>query len=352
MLKRALLILSFLWAFQAFAQDTHQAQLAGRSVALHLVKADTLAAVPWPAEDVTLKQAPVVVGADQNIYLLLQANGIAPDSEAFALVYDLNPKLKDVGSLSSNSQVQLPAVVGGPQLQALFHSGAIAQLVIDPELHHDLSDSIVSLKTFAPDVNSLTSQPEAQRQIQSLIQWFAEIETRYKRGTDPPLSHATLLQMRDEATLLLSLLTEAKISKQQIKPSGIAQLSALYDDIMLEMRQYGQTLAGVAPKGEPSYEVKVNIKGADESYASGLRVYYIYNGLFPPPPDAPPATSLGFRNLGSGQSETLLQKNYRVWAAKDGDAIHPVTPPYLLRIDGTSAGPLTVDLSLTGGTHP
>jgi hypothetical protein len=351
-LKRALFIVSLLWVCLAPAEDTHQVQLAGRSVALHLVRADTLAAVPWPAEDVVLKQTPAVIGADQNIYLLLQANGVAPDSEAFALIYDLNPKIKDVGLLSSTTQVQLPAVVGGPQLQALFQSGVVTQLVVDPELRHDLSDSIARLKAFAPEVNGLGFPPESQQQIQSLIQWFGEIETRFKRRTDPPLSHTTLLQMRDEAMLLQSLLMQAKTSHEQIKPSGVAQLSAIYDDIMLEMRQYGQTLADATPKAESSYEVRVNIKGANENYVSGLRVYYIFNGLFPPPPEQPPVTSLGFRNLGSGQSENLLQKNYRVWAAKDGDAIHPVTPPYLLRIDGAAASPLTVDLSLTSGSHP
>jgi hypothetical protein len=350
--QTAIFLLLLFGLCNSAAQDSHLARLAGRDVAMQLVKVDDLTSVPWPDTEVVLREAPTLIKADQNIYMLLQANGVAPDSEAFALVYDLNPAIKDVGSLSPNSRLQLPAVTGGPQLQSLLKNGVVAQLVVDPELRQEFEASIAGLKSLAPSIGALTSQPECQQQVQNLIQWFTEIETRFRRRTDVPLSHATLLQMRDEAGLLQSLLAQAKASHQPITSVGTTQVAAIYDDIKLEMRQYGQTLAGVAPRAESSYVVKVNIKGTNESYISGLRVYYTFNGLFPPPPEPPPARSMGFRNLGSGQSENLLQKNYRVWAAKDGDASHPVTPPYLLRIDLTASGPVTVDLSLSGGSHP
>lgn len=349
-MRRAIFTLLVIAATQAYAQDVYQLQLAERTVGLRLVKADTLAPVAWPDEKIALEQESALITVNQNVYMLLQGNGVAPDSEAFAIVYDLNPEIKDVGSLSPNTKVQLPKVVGGPQIRALLQNGTLTEFVVDPELRNDLNESIASLRTLSPQINQLSSQSQTQQQIQSLLQWFDNIEKRFKRRTDPPLSHTTLLQMRDEARLLQSILVTASQQQKEITPGGAQQISAIYEDVKLEMNEYGQSLAGVAPKAESSYQVTVKIKGADEKYISGLRVYYILNGLFPPPPQHPPETSLGFRNLGSSQSETLLQKNYRLWAAKDGDANHPVTPPYLLHIEAGAVSPLQVDLSLTNDT--
>jgi hypothetical protein len=94
--------------------------------------------------------------------------------------------------------------------------------------------------------------------------------------------------------------------------------------------------------------VIVNIKGGNPKSVDKLRVYYTYNGLFQQLPAQPPIESFGFPHTGSGQSDILLGKHYQVWAAKDGDANHPLTPPYLLRIDDTAVSPMSVDLSLTG----
>ena len=120
----------------------------------------------------------------------------------------------------------------------------------------------------------------------------------------------------------------------------------------IEMDHYSQTLAGNTPKAEDFCSVTVNIKAADSRNVENLRVYYTYNGLFRTLPAQPPIPSFGFAQLGSGHSQNLLRKNYQIWAAKDGDANHPVTPPYLLRIDTTIVPPVSVDLTLTGAPQP
>jgi hypothetical protein len=326
--------------------------MAGRNIELTLVKGDDLSPLAWPQEHIDLNQSSATTSAHRNIYMVLQANGIAPDSEAFALVYDLNPSVKDVNSLAPGAPIHVPAVAGGPQFQNLLRTGALVELTVDPEVRYQLNQSIEALQTVGPSISQLSSQSQTQAEVGDLLRWYLEIERRFKRRTDPPLRRGTLLQMLDEAKLLESILVAARQQQRQVTTDEQRQISAIYDDLKLGMTEYGQTLAERAPKAENYYTVTVNIKRGDASRISGLRVYYTYNGLFRSLPGQPTVTISGFKHLGSGQSEHLLPKKvYQIWAAKDGDSNHPLTPHYLLRIDDTSEDPLSVDLSLTGGGY-
>ena len=347
-MRQAIWLISILLLGSALGQDVRQAQISGRQVELKLVKADDLSPVAWPKEQIELKPSSATTSADKNVYIMLQANGIAPDSQAFAVVYDLNPSVSDLNSLTPNTSIQLPKAIGGAQLKSLLQSGDLVELTVDPDIWKQLNQSIEALQTFLPSINQLSSKPQARSELKSLLQWYADIERRFKRRTDPPLRQATLVQMLDEAKALQSILEGARQQQRQVTSDEQQQISAIYADLKVEMTHYGQTLADVAPKAQAYYVVTVNVKGGDPSRIPDLRVYYTYNGLFRPLPAQPPVTSFGFSRLGSGQSENLLPKNYQIWAAKDGDSNHPLTPPYLLRIDNTSASPLSVDLSLTG----
>jgi hypothetical protein len=332
----------------AWAQDYRQATLAGRSVGLTLVNADDFAPVSWPGEEVSLKQISSSIPADQNIYLLLQNEGLAPDAGAFAVVYDLNPSVKDLGSVVNGNSLQLPRLIAGPKTAALIKNGALVELTPDPDLRAQISASVAAMEAFSSNGNLFASQPETKDQIVSLLQWFQEIDRRFKRRTDPPLTHDTVQQMAYEAGLLNSILKNAQ-SRPGATPEEQRQIASMYEDIKLDMKQYSQVLADTAPKAPSAYEVIVNIKGADQNLISLLRVYYLNAGLLPPPPAHPPSASFGFARLGSGQTERLEpQKAYEIWAAKDGDASHPVTPLYLLRLNDTAVPPVTVDLSLSG----
>ena len=76
---------------------------------MKLVKADDLSPVPWPKATVKLTDIPTTLEGS-NTFLKLKDNGIAPDSEALTLVYDLNPSIRDLNSLPSNTQIRLPLI--------------------------------------------------------------------------------------------------------------------------------------------------------------------------------------------------------------------------------------------------
>ena len=349
-----LLILIALSASLWLTNVPQQARLGGRAIDVTLVNSEDLSKVDWPAENFKLTQVTGIITADANVYSLLQANGIAPDSEAFTVVYDLNTSISGVGSLPPQTKLQLPKIVAGPKLQSLLQSGKVlVELTVDPEARNELNLTITSLQAYGSSVDQLSAQPATQAELSDLLRWFQEMKDRYYHRTDPPLREASLLQMRDEAQVLEGILQHASATHTPIGTDSARQISAIYGDVKQQMQQYGQTLSVGPPKAEQRYVVTVAILGGAHQYLSTLRVYYNYAGLFfPPPPAVPPGNSPGFKHVGSGQSEELLSKHYWIWAAKDGDPTHPVTPPYQLTVEDSQISPVSVELTLSHEGHP
>lgn len=349
-MKKLAYVLFLFLAFTAAAQNNPVSQLAGRSVELSLVKADDLSPIPWPEGKVQLTQVRSTFSGDANILILLKKNGFAPDSEALTVVYDLNPTIRDISDLSATRSVELPSVNENQALRKLLQSGYLVELTVDPEIRGQLNDRIDALEKIAPSIRTITSDRNTQLQLERILGWFQEIKKRFHRRTGPPLRQSTLVEMRDEANQVYSVTYGASQEQRELTESEKQQIAAVFEDIQTEIKQYGQVLADIPPKPQSYYSVTVAIKGPDHALIDSLRVYYTFNGLFRPLPAEPPIKSFGFKQLGSGKTENLLMKNYQIWAAKDGDANHPLTPPYALRIDDASLPSFSIELSL--GTQP
>jgi hypothetical protein len=345
-MKKVSCLLMLLATANLAAQDSIRKQLAGRPVDLTLVRADDLSPAQFPPESIDLAQVSAKLAADTNVFLLLQANGIAPDSEAFTLVYDLNSNIQSVDTLPPDSSILLPSIVGGPALRALLQRGYLVELTIDSPLRHELNQRIEDLHSLAPHLNQVSQDATTQLQLTDLLAWYDQIEKRFKRRTDPPLRRDTLAGMNDEAGALLSILKGAIRQRKQLDSTQLAQIHAIYDDIKDDISQYNQVLSDTAPPAQPGYLVTVNILGGPPALTDTLRVYYTPNGLFRPLPADPPVISYSFEELGSGKSRVLGRKNYDLWAAADGDSNHPLTVTYTLTIDNASPQHLTVDLSI------
>lgn len=319
-------------------------------VELVLVKGDDLSKVSSPPA-MQLVQTSATVTPAHNIYQILMKNGIAPDSEAFSLVYQLNPTISDLNRIAPNTALTVPAVQGDAKLKKLFHQGDLIQLTIDPDLHRQLNQQIDTLASSSATFKTIPDA-ETKSQLESVVNSYRLIETRFKRRTGPPLQPETLTELNSEAAVLNSFTTKLNSGSTQLSAEDRSQIQAIFKDVNSVMADYSQTLADTVPKGESYYQVTVNLKGGDPNILNTMRVYYTFNGLFRPLPATPPIVSFGFSKLGSGRSEKLLGKNYEIWAAKDGAPNHPYTPPYLLTINDGSSTSLTVELSINTGTHP
>ena len=346
MLRAAIRILA-LWGvgFSAFAQTT----VAGRSVSVDVVNPEDRSVVAWSGTTPAVTSGQIVSTADDTIYSLLKTNGIYPDSEAFALVYDLNPTLSDL-NFAVGTHLQIPAVAAQSDLARLKASGDLARVTLDPDLRSALGKSAEQLQGL---VNSSAGQTgtATQGQLKSIAAWYAQIDKSYHRRTGPPLRSETLHQLTDEAAALNTMLESAAQTKTQLSGDDEGQIAAIYDDVSKVMATYNQALGSNLPKAESACAVIVNIKGDPPPRSDMMRVYYTFNGLFRTPPSDPPVRSSGWTQLGSGHSQKLLgDKDYKLWAAQDGNPGHPLTTPYRLATD-CGSDPIAVDLSVITKVH-
>ncbi|HEY1984084.1 MAG TPA: hypothetical protein VGG85_01670 [Terracidiphilus sp.] len=323
------------------------------------VKADDMSPAPGMPGALTLSAVSTRLEKESDLYSALQANGIVPDAEAFCLVYDLNPSLNDLKHLTAAGSIQVPTVSGGPELSGKIGKDYLVALTIDPEIHDQLNQRVDDLRELAarfaklaPDrFESPAVSQKAQQNVAELAKWYAQIKKSYLRRTEPPLRRQTLVQLNNEAVTLNSLLNREMATNQQVSRSDEDQMDAIHQDLETEIQKYGQVLANQAPAAEPLYKIVINIKGGNPQTIDGLRVYYTFNGTYQDPPISPPVTSFPFGQLGSGKFEMLPVKNYKIWAALDGDPGHPLTPPLAVKVSPLGGAEQAFDISLAKGSR-
>ena len=168
---------------------------------------------------------------------------------------------------------------------------------------------------------------------------------RFLRRSGPPLRKASLVQLQREADALNSLLQGVLSGRHHLDGNDLKQIAAIYDDVEVAMASYNEELSNEAPKADALYKVTVSIAGSDRNSSARLRVYYTNYGLYHEPPDK---ECDAFRTPGSGSSELMRAQNYMIWAAQDGDPVHPVTEPLRVKVRPWDSEPILVTLSLKG----
>jgi len=346
-------LIEALWmtgACVALAQSSMPAgRLAGRDVVLSVVDAENLSPIRWNGEKLSLSVGPSVLEKGTNVFTLLQANRIVPDGEAFELVYDLNPTVRDAKTLEPGVKLLLPRVSSEAALADLRKQGYLALLTLDLELRGSIDGEFEKMRLSAaafaqlPPAGSPDKYAHAKEQITYISNSIAEMRRRFARRTSPPQSKATLEQLRRELEVLNALLQKALASSSRLNKEDLEQVAAIRDDIEASMAAYEQALSNEPPKADGLYKVVVNITGPAPANVVRYRVYYTNYGLYRDPPDR---NSDGFRIPGSGASEYLRAQNYMIWAAQDGDAAHPLTEPLRVKVRPWQSEPIEVMLNI------
>jgi hypothetical protein len=321
------------------------ARVSGREVSLELVRATD--GTPIRDSDNALSLSVVTIKAEKNLNIqrALTERGIVADTEAFTIFYDLNPQLREVDPLQASGPIKLPRITVGRQP---LKPDRRVRLTVDPGLRTDLNQHVDLLNNML-DQRSLAQIPqETAEQLRDLNRWYQHIERSFNHRTGPPLRHQTLVQLEREANLLVSIVLRA-LHDRTITEADATTIALIHDDVNVEMTKYGQVLGNTSPKPETLYQVTVIIKGGNPDFADRLRVYYTFAGLYRDPPTDPSIPIFWFKELGSGKIEELAVKNYKIWAAKDGDPGHPLTVAVPVAIRSNTGPPIKVDLSVLDG---
>lgn len=321
-------------------------ELAGRTISMQFVRADDFEPVAWPTEPVTLVTQAVLIKRDDSLFRLLEQRGIRTDTEALTLVYDLNPTIEKLEPLTPGATLLLPKMDGGSQFRKLIDGGNIVALTVDQQTKAQFAANTISITqlssifaTLAPARFANPSKSsETISQVQDLKVWFEHIRMTFGRRTAKPLRQPTLLQIHYEADVLKSILTKTVTLGKPLRAADQSQISLLHSDIGKAIEKWDETMAGGLAPGDAQYDIVVEIVGGNVNRIQRLRVYYVPWGLFRTPMTNPPVRASNFRGLGQNSTATLPTKDYKVWAAPDGDPLNPATPPADLYVRKPSDG--------------
>jgi hypothetical protein len=316
---------------------------------------DELEIVRWPAERIKLTIKTVIIKNDSGIDNLLRAQGIRPDAESYTLIYDLNQSLENLDNLPRGTRIVVPSVTGGPRLRQKLKSGYLIMLNVDKRLKDTLAGNIVALRDLSKRFAALNpislADPSRQKDsinaVQESVDWLAHMQMTIARRSAKPIRILTLRQITNESDILRLILEAAIKPGQRLMAADQKQIFAIHDDLEELLKRWDEPMAGGLPPGEPQYKVVVEIRGEDSAMIRNLRVYYVERGLFRIPIVNPPVRYTNFRGLGSGSWELLPIKNYKVWAAKDGDPTNPVTNPEDLLVRAPQPGDVNPPLVLS-----
>jgi hypothetical protein len=303
-------------------------QLAGRTVRLGLIKTADRSSVKWPTGETQIVTETITVGSDTNVTSRLSSNGIFPDSGAYSIIYDLNPSITNLGSISPGTRVVLPKVSPSQEMrQELAGAAHFIILLPDPELHQKLADSIALLDQLKPQFQNLQAtrfsvsgkQKSLLNDVEDAIAWFDHIRLQSQQRKGPPTSKETLVTLGDEAAALAALLQRDINGSGQISQDDERQVTAIHKDLEREIRRYDDVMSGDVPSSDIPLccLIDVQIHGASSKELENVRIYFTKDGLFHSPPPSPMQVR-AFPNLGNGRSDKVKPMDYRVWVAPDG----------------------------------
>lgn len=330
--------------FPLLAQvSPEEIELSGRKVKMELVKTEDLSLGNLSDITITLESESVITKPNDNIFKLLKTNGIYPDSDAFALVYDLNPSLTKLDPLDSGTTLTLPKIKGNDKLYQALKNGYSVMLTLDAELKLQLNNLIDDIKKILKNFSySSIKNKHIVRSIKESSEWFEYINKTIARRTARPIRKVTLIQILYEAESFRNILRQFKNSAK-MNVNNERQTLAINEDLGEWVKLWDQTMAGAVMPAESQFNVVVNIYGKAGDDTKSLRIYYVVRGNF----REPPVRSSSFNGLGSGSSAVLPIKNYKIWAARDGDPGNPLTPVKDLEVRQPSSGnTIVVELSL------
>jgi hypothetical protein len=313
--------------------------------------------VAWPNRPPTLHSRTVSVNADKRIDSLLENEGIRPDSEAFNLLYDLNPTVERLDQLTNGTRLVVPYLSENERPSDRY----VILLTVDKRLKDKLNADVGALGTLSTAFSALSpnqfadpkNQASTKAAVKELVHWFSTMNEIIRRRTAKPMRRMTLQQISDEASVLRLILESSVKRGEKLSASNEELIFRIHEDIQDAIGRWDEPMGpGVSP-ADPQYEVEVDIRGDDPHLIETLRVYYIVWGLFQKPLNARGSYS-SFNGLGAKSSAVLAIKKYKVWAARDGDPTNPVTTEADLEVapppTGSTIPPLVLTLRANGRT--
>jgi hypothetical protein len=347
MQKIPFVLLAISLSVAGFASPIQEKTTVDRDVSLAVVTTDGRQ-VPANVQGLELKVVTITVKSDDSVKQLLAANHVYPDTEAFGLVYDLNPGLANVSLIKDGQQLTLPRIERRDS-QPVLPSGQLVALTVDSGLKSQLEARFETLDNTTTTitrfgVERFTDAGERSsviRSLRSINDSLAAIVSVTK-GKILPIHNEVLKQVNDEVESLQLALDG--IIQTQRKPTAeeLDLIKLIDEDLTIKTRNLNDVRGPneAAARGDLLVKVKVNAVGQDGKPVPNLRVYYV--------PMAIPKRIAEFNTLQFPAEHYMPIGNYVIWAGRPGQQAKEAAVSELknLAVRKSSDSDLLVDLAI------
>ena len=323
-----------------------QTPITGRDITMTIVTTAGAPVAGATADGYQLVAVPHVHAQGERIEALLRANGIFPDTDAYGLVYDLNPGVTSFDQVAAGTSLSLPKVVAtnGGALPA----GSLFSLAVEASLKRELAAKITAANQAAAAApaasadrfKSAADRTETLALINSIKTSLGVIHNVI-RGKVRPLSGELLSQVSEEAEIFRVALANLTQPGLELTACDRENLTLIDKDLLVKRR----TLTDVRdPAGAPArwLEARVvvrTLRSGDGAAVPNLRIYYVAEALY-----GKRGLEKSFDQVSSPSERTIPEANYRIWAGRPGDTT-PVTEVKRLEVRRSASGnPISVDL--------
>jgi hypothetical protein len=323
-----------------------EVQLEMLNITMNLVKSfpnGNVIKICFPEEPISLTAETTLVEG-KTINELLQKNNILPDTEAYGVVYSLNPNVKKLSSLDVR-EIILPKIQGGEALNQLFNDGFQVLLTVDKGLKKQFSEEVKRLNETTQKVTGLEinkfsdaeTRASVVNNLSGVSRLLSGINVRVVQRLGRPIPKEVLIQLIAETQILNSAIDTAISSEQKIGSAELEQIAAVKEDLDIKVKAFTEVAAGEPPLPYPVIMVSVKTLRNGQQVPN-LRIYYVPKAFRNKPEKA---NSFG---MLSPSSQSLPESGYCFWAARDPNrtAVSNVQCQPILRGQGTIEIQLTV----------
>jgi hypothetical protein len=251
-----------------------------------------------------------------DIDSLLSARGIFPNTDAYNLVYRLNPAVNNLNDLQPGTLI-LPRVrsANALSLQQLRGGGQHLVLFLDTHLRTELQNITSSLRSDLLRGQNWPATTDTGR-LRDLYRSIDSSSTTLAATLNDPqnnivLDKATLTQVRDELALYRSIK-----HKDTVGSSDLQRLAFLQESLQSRNAVFTASRGNPAdlPEAFPSSDVVIQVKDTLGRPFPNLRVFYVPKAFINDPQKALPLPITS--NPARGR---LPEASYFIWASRPGD---------------------------------
>lgn len=283
---------------------------------------------------IKLKAESVTFRTNDSISELLEASGIEPDVNALSLVYDLNPTIDNLQSVTPNTSILLPRIEGDIYTQMAMTKGYRLSIKRELSAIHLVKSKEVEIKKVFDSVASLDQtrfhDPNDQAAISRILD-RAQKALRILGSNRFALSQKVLRQSAVEAEGISAMMVNAIGSEKTIDGSLLEAIET--NTVALEARTDDLSSGGSA-------QIRVEVQTVREKGGApvrDLRVFYA--------PELDLSSFDKYRNPSTPTTEALpIGGRFTFWAGEGDDGINRLSDTVTITVHSKNNDPVKLQV--------